>query len=77
MKWIKTYNEAIGPKLTKKVYDEESGLTQSVSDIGMKPSVYRSASSIATSNRQKEKVNSSTGINTLKNSGLFWRKITN
>lgn len=55
MKWIKTYNEAIGPKLTKKVYDEETGATQSVSDVGMNPSTLRSASGIARSNRQMDK----------------------
>ena len=52
MKWIKTYNEAIGPKLTKKVYDEETGVTQSVSDVGMSPNTFRSASGIARSNKQ-------------------------
>ena len=55
MKWIKTYNEAIGPKLTKKVYDEETGATQSVDDVGMNPSTLRSASGIAMSNRQMDK----------------------
>lgn len=55
MKWIKTYNEAIGPKLTKKVYDEETGATQSVGDVGMNPSTLRSASGIAMSNRQMDK----------------------
>lgn len=55
MKWIKTYNEAIGPKLTKKVYDEETGVTQSVVDTGINPGTLRNASSIATSNRQMDK----------------------
>jgi hypothetical protein len=55
MKWIKTYNEAIGPNLTKKVYDEKTGATQSVGDVGMNPSTFRSASNIARSNRQMDK----------------------
>ena len=55
MKYIKRYNEAIGPKLTKKVYDEETGATQSVSDVGMNPGTFRNASSIAMSNRQMDK----------------------
>ena len=55
MKYIKRYNEAIGPKLTKKVYDEETGATQSVGDVGINPGTLRNASSIAMSNRQMDK----------------------
>jgi hypothetical protein len=71
MKWIKTYNEAIGPKLTKKVYDEETGATQSVSDVGMKPSTLRSASSIAKSNRQIDKASKLEDWGNIKEFGYY------
>ena len=46
MKYIKTYNEAIGPKLTRKEFvgDEETGSTQSVPSTGFDPDKFRKAS---------------------------------
>lgn len=55
MKWIKRYNEAIGPKLTKKVYDEETGVTQSVPSTGFSPAKFRTAGHLATSANQTKK----------------------
>jgi len=55
MKWIKRYNEAIGPKLTTKVYDEETGVTQSVPSTGFSPSKFRTAGHLATSANQTKK----------------------
>lgn len=55
MKYIKTYNEAIGPKLTKKVYDEETGVTQSVTSTGFDPDKFRKASQLAIKANQTKK----------------------
>jgi hypothetical protein len=55
MKWIKTYNEAIGPKLTTKVYDEETGVTQSVTSTGFGPDKFRKASQLAIRANQTKK----------------------
>ena len=57
MKYIKTYNEAIGPKLTRKEFvgDEETGSTQSVPSTGYSPAVFRSASSVANRSNQPNK----------------------
>lgn len=57
MKYIKTYNEAIGPKLTRKEFvgDEETGSTQSVPSTGLSPKVFRTAGSIADRSNQPKK----------------------
>ena len=57
MKYIKTYNEAIGPKLTRKEFvgDEETGSTQSVPSTGLSPAVFRSASGVANRSNQPNK----------------------
>ena len=54
MKYIKTYNEAIGPKLTRKEFvgDEETGSTQSVPSTGLSPAVFRSAGANAERSNQ-------------------------
>ena len=57
MKWIKTYNEAIGPKLTRKEFvgDEETGSTQSVPSTGFDPDKFRKASQLAIKANQTKK----------------------
>jgi hypothetical protein len=55
MKYIKRYNEAIGPKLTRKVYDEETGVTQSVPSVGFGPAKFREAGSLASQSNQAKK----------------------
>ena len=55
MKYIKKYNEAIGPRLTKKEYDEETGVTQSVPSTGFQPEKFRRAGALAKSANQTKK----------------------
>ena len=57
MKYIKTYNEAIGPKLTRKEFvgDEETGSTQSVPSVGFDPAKFRSAGHLAIQANQIKK----------------------
>ena len=71
MKYIKRYNEAIGPKLTRKVYDEETGVTQSVPSIGFGPAKFRDAGHLATQANQAKKADTLRDYADIKEFGYY------
>lgn len=71
MKYIKRYNEAIGPKLTRKVYDEETGVTQSVPSVGFGPGKFREAGSLATQANQTKKADTLRDYADMKEFGYY------
>ena len=71
MKYIKRYNEAIGPRLTKKVYDEETGVTQSTPSIGFDPINFRKAAVVANSAHQPTKSSKLSDYADIKEHGYY------
>ncbi len=71
MKYIKRYNEAIGPKLTRKVYDEETGVTQSVPSVGFAPGKFRDAGHLATQANQAKKADTLRDYADIKEFGYY------